>query len=106
MRIFRAESDKLDIKILIRCEPCILFISLQIGSLFKLVMGAQWLSGRVLDTRLRGCSFEPHRCHCVMSLSKTHESLLSTGSTQGDLPNITEKLSTGTEKIKQTNSNW
>ena len=42
------------------------------------------LSGRVLDLRLRGCRFEPHRCHCVVSLSKTHLSLLSTGSTQED----------------------
>ena len=23
--------------------------------------GAQWLSGRVLDSRRRGCGFEPHR---------------------------------------------
>ena len=22
--------------------------------------------------RLRDCRFEPHRCHCVVSLSKTH----------------------------------
>ena len=44
--------------------------------------GAQWLSGRVLDSRQRGCGFKPHRHHCVMSLSKTHLSLLSTGSTQ------------------------
>ena len=29
-------------------------------------------SGRVLDSRLRGCGFEFHRCHCVVSLSKTH----------------------------------
>ena len=35
-------------------------------------MGAQWLSGRVLDLRLRGRRFEPHRGHCVVSLSKTH----------------------------------
>ena len=28
--------------------------------------------------------FEPHRRHCVVSLSKTHLSLLSTGSTQED----------------------
>ena len=34
--------------------------------------GGQWLSGGVLDSRLRGCGFEPHRRHCVMSLSKTH----------------------------------
>ena len=33
---------------------------------------AQWLSGRVLDTRPRGCRFEPHWSHCVASLSKTH----------------------------------
>ena len=32
--------------------------------------GAQWLSGRVLDSRPRGRGFEPHRRHCVVSLSK------------------------------------
>ena len=52
-------------------------------SLF-LLLGAQWLSGRVLDSRPRGCVFEPHECHCVVSLSKTHSSLLNTGSTQED----------------------
>ena len=46
--------------------------------------GAQWLSGRVLDSRPKGCGFEPHRCHYVISLSKTQLSLLSTGSTQED----------------------
>ena len=35
-------------------------------------VGAQWLSGRVLDSRRRGCWLEPHRRHCVVSLSKTH----------------------------------
>ena len=34
--------------------------------------GAQWLSGRVLESRPKGCRFEPHQCHCVVSLSKTH----------------------------------
>ena len=47
-------------------------------------LGAQWLSGRVLDSRPHGCGFKPHRCHCVVSLSKTQLSLLSTGSTQED----------------------
>ena len=46
--------------------------------------GTQWLSGRVLDLRPRGHGFEPHRHHCVVSLSKTHVFLLSTGSTQED----------------------
>ena len=34
--------------------------------------GAQWLSGRVLDSRLRGCGFEPHGRQCIVSLGKTH----------------------------------
>ena len=36
------------------------------------VKEAQWLSGRVLDSRPTGRGFEPHRRHCVVSLSKTH----------------------------------
>ena len=34
------------------------------------VLGAQWLSGRVLDSRPRGCGFEPHRRHCVVVLEQ------------------------------------
>ena len=33
-------------------------------------MGAQWLSGRVLDSRLKGREFEPHRRHCVVVLEQ------------------------------------
>ena len=47
--------------------------------------GAQWLSGRVLYWRPWGRRFEPHPRHCVVSWSKTHKSLLSTGSAQEDL---------------------
>ena len=36
------------------------------------ISGAQWLSGRVLVSRSRGCRFESLRRHCVVSLSKTH----------------------------------
>ena len=46
--------------------------------------GVQWLSGRVLDSRPRVHGFEPHQYHCVASFSKTHLSLLSTGSTLAD----------------------
>ena len=28
--------------------------------------GAQWLSGRVLDSRPKGCGFEPHWPHCFV----------------------------------------
>ena len=33
-------------------------------------MGAQWLSGRVLDSRRKGRRFEPHRRHCVVVLEQ------------------------------------
>ena len=45
----------------------------------------QWLSGRVLDSIPRDRGLEPNQCHSVVSLSETHLSLLSTGSTQEDL---------------------
>ena len=34
------------------------------------LQGAQWLSGRVLDSRPRGRGFEPHRRHCVVFLEQ------------------------------------
>ena len=33
-------------------------------------MLAQWLSGRVLDSRPKGSGFEPHRRHCVVVLEQ------------------------------------
>ena len=33
-------------------------------------MGAQWLSGRVLDSRPKGSEFEPHRRLCVVVLEQ------------------------------------
>ena len=33
------------------------------------ILGAQWLSGRMLDSIPRGRGFEPQRRHCVVSLS-------------------------------------
>ena len=32
--------------------------------------GAQWLSGRVLDSRPKGCRFEPHLRHCFVVLEQ------------------------------------
>ena len=32
--------------------------------------GAQWLSGRALDSRPRGRGFKPHRRHCVVVLEQ------------------------------------
>ena len=39
--------------------------------------------------------FEPHRRHCVMSLSKTHYPLLVLGQPKKTYPDMTEKLLTG-----------
>ena len=33
-------------------------------------MGAQWLSGRVLDSRPKGCGFEPHQRQYVVVLEQ------------------------------------
>ena len=38
--------------------------------IFQEKMGAQWLSGRVLVSRPRGCGFEPHWRHCVVVLER------------------------------------
>ena len=35
-----------------------------------LVEGAQWLSGRVLDSRPKSRWFEPHQRHCVVVLEQ------------------------------------
>ena len=48
------------------------FVDVHIFPLEQTHMGAQWLSGRVLDSRPKGRRFDPHRHHCVVSLSKTH----------------------------------
>ena len=37
---------------------------------YKLSKGAQWLSGRVLDSRPKGRGFEPHPRHCVVILGQ------------------------------------
>ena len=64
---------------------------------------AQWLSGRVLDSRLRGCWFEPHRRHCVVSLSKNINPSLVLVQPRKTRPFITERLLMGRkESNKQT----
>ena len=52
--------------------------------MYGFFLGAQWLSGRVLDSRPRGRGFKHHGRHCVVSLNTAHLSLLSIGSIQED----------------------
>ena len=66
-------------------------------------MGAQWLSGRVLDSRPKGRGFEPHRCHCVVSLSKNINPSLVLVQPRKTCPYITERLLMGRKESNQTN---
>ena len=68
--------------------------------MYLVIMGAQRLSGRVLESRQRGRVFEPHWHHCVVSLSKNIK--LSIGSTQKTRPFITERLLMGCKESNQT----
>ena len=52
--------------------------------------GAQWLSDRVFDTRPKGRGFEPHRRHCVLSLSKNINPSLVMVQPRKTRPYITE----------------
>ena len=67
------------------------------------VLGAQWLSGRVLDSRPRGRGFEPHRRHCVVSLSKNINPSLVLVQPRKTRPFITERLLMGRKAPNQTN---
>ena len=67
-------------------------------------MGAQWLSGRVLDSGLRGPGFELHRCYCVVSLSKNINPSLVLVQPRKTCPFITERLLMGRKESNQTNN--
>ena len=65
-------------------------------------MGVQWLSGRVLDSRPRGRRFEPHRHHCVVSLSKNIKPSLVLVQPRKTRPFITERLLMGRKESNKT----
>ena len=54
-------------------------------------VGAQWLSGRVLDSRPRVCRFEPHRLHCGVVLEQDINPCLVLVQPRKAHPDITEK---------------
>ena len=68
----------------------------------KAPLGAQWLSGRVLDSRPKGRGFEPHRRHCVVSLSKNINPSLVLVQPRKTRPFITERLLMGRKESNQT----
>ena len=66
------------------------------------IKGAQWLNGRVLESRPRGRGFEPHRRHCVVSLSKNINPSLVLVQPRKTHPYITERLLMGRKESNQT----
>ena len=65
--------------------------------------GAQWLSGIVLDSRLKGRGFKPHRRHCIVSLSKNINPSLVLVQPRKTRPFINERLLMGRKESNQTN---
>ena len=68
-----------------------------------LKQGVQWLSGRVLDSKPRGPGLEPHRHHCLVSLSKNINPSLALVQPRKTRPFITERLLMGRKESNQTN---
>ena len=66
-------------------------------------LGAQWLSGRVLDSRPRGCGSEPHRRHCVVVLEQDIYPSLVLVQPRKIRPCLTERLLMGHKESNQTN---
>ena len=65
--------------------------------------GAQWLSGRVLDSRPKGRRFEPHRRHFIVSLSKNINPSLVLVQPRKTRAFISERLLMGRKESNQTN---
>ena len=68
---------------------------LNTGAIRSMNVGAQWLSGRVLDSRPKGRRLEPHWRHCVVSLSKNINPSLVLVQPRKTRPFITERLLMG-----------
>ena len=71
----------------------------------KIFRGAHWLSGRAFDSRPRRHGFEPHRRHCVVSLSKNINPSLVLVQPRKTCPFIIERLLMGRKESNETNKN-
>ena len=63
-------------------------------------------TGSVIDSRPRGCGFEPHRRHCVESLGKNINPSLVLVQPRKTRPFITERLLMGRNESNQTNKTY
>ena len=76
---------------------------LHLKSIKSVHLGAQWLRGRVLDSRPKGRGFEPHRRHCVVLEQNINPSLVPVQPRKAR-PYITERLLMGRKESNQTNN--
>ena len=65
-------------------------------------VGAQWLSGRVLDWRPRNRGFKPHWGHCVVAQGHIYPSLVLV-QPRKTRPCFTKRLLMGRKESNQTN---
>ena len=77
--------------------------SIKCLNIYGLHIHESYLSGRVLDSRPKGRGFEPHRRHCVVSLSKNINPSLVLVQPRKTRPFITERLLMGRKESNQTN---
>ena len=68
----------------------------------NVMKGAQWLSGKVLDSRPKGRGFEPRQRNYVVSLSKNINPSLVLVQPRKTCPYITERLLMGRKESNQT----
>ena len=73
------------------------------AAMYRFLVGAQWLSGRVLNSRPRGHGFEPHLHHCAVYLSKNINPSLVLVQPRKTHPFINERLLMGRKESNQTN---
>ena len=66
----------------------------------------QLLSGRELDSRLRGCGFEPHRRHCIVVLEQDNHPSLVLVQPRKTSPYLTEKLLMGRKESNKQNTGF
>ena len=85
--------------------PRMLLITIQFSDLNFLKYGTPCKkhSDRVLDLRPRDSRFEPHRRHCIVSLSKNINPSLVLVQPRKTCPFITERLLMGHKESNQTN---
>ena len=69
-------------------------------------MGAQWLSGRVLDSSPRSSGFEPHQRHCVVAWARHIYPSLVLVQPRKTRRCLTERLLMGSKESNQTKIIW